>query len=397
MYQLFLCSMFLLLFGGGLVYSQNTNQNQVVDDFNKEMLTEENANEMKSPSLGIGAIVNTIDQTTESFIVFDYFESHPIVVNSKKLSLRYVDHPNEAQYTVTGELDGSMSMSSYRLHADYFLWKDGKKIQQLSISWSGTTNETYPLDFRANVLRPSLDEFKNYLTTLIDAGNISPQEKLVIVLPNIEMKRTRIPFSNSLNIGIATSSSEYGVGGVLAPAYFAQLNMHIPFLRNINVENTVQLLYAEVGEKEYTNSFSTQYKLYKKKGSYFSSTILLGMNYSIPLSNSSYIYLGGQGQLGLGGLIDHNMSYRDQSQQFYFSVSSSDDMHFIYGFNFNAGITFGRFRTFISYDNVYWSDEFSITEWHTNNPNMKLYYSLPEDVSLEYIKFGIGYITDIHF
>jgi hypothetical protein len=59
--------------------------------------------------LGIGAVESLMDGTSESFSLYRYLENNPVVIEDKRVLVTLVDHPAEADYTLSGTTTGTMT------------------------------------------------------------------------------------------------------------------------------------------------------------------------------------------------------------------------------------------------------------------------------------------------
>src|SRR6188474_2573470 len=62
--------------------------------------------------IGIGTIIDTTDYTSGTFDLFRFFADHPIIINGKdRARLAIVDHPSEAEYSITGLIEGFIKLA----------------------------------------------------------------------------------------------------------------------------------------------------------------------------------------------------------------------------------------------------------------------------------------------
>ena len=60
--------------------------------------------------VGIGTVADLLDGTTDSFDLYGYLIAHPVQVKGVNIVPVMIDHASEAQYSVSGEVDGPISL-----------------------------------------------------------------------------------------------------------------------------------------------------------------------------------------------------------------------------------------------------------------------------------------------
>jgi hypothetical protein len=104
----------------------------------------------QGPAFGIGAIVDTVDYTTDSFNFFRYFKSHPLLVGGDTLRPVLVDRAADAHFAVTGVVETRIELRknedashfSYFHDANIRVWRDGKKVGDVYALCSGNARKT---------------------------------------------------------------------------------------------------------------------------------------------------------------------------------------------------------------------------------------------------------------
>lgn len=100
--------------------------------------------------LGIGDIVDTLDYTTDSFNIFRFFKTHKVMVGADTVEPRLVDRAADAHFAITGRIGSEINFRKeeddrsfrYSHEAKLTIWRDGKKIDDVSASCDGTTRKT---------------------------------------------------------------------------------------------------------------------------------------------------------------------------------------------------------------------------------------------------------------
>lgn len=148
-------------------------------------------------SVGIGSVSNTYDGTSESFNLMNFLKTHPHTADGPTLEFVLVDHPNDADYAISGKVaasyhhqyhGGKLGRSNRKPHTfsytnalDLTLWKKGKKVAGLKADpttlLSGLSQElvqgTIETDsyegIRTRLLQPVWQELGNRLEQQIQA------------------------------------------------------------------------------------------------------------------------------------------------------------------------------------------------------------------------------------
>lgn len=103
-------------------------------------------------SVGVGFILNKLDHTSDSFSLAWYLHKHPIEVNGNSVPVRLVDHSSEADYSVSGHIEGDVSYTygampnphqySWRQEANLKLRKSGTKAENVYFVSTGSVEES---------------------------------------------------------------------------------------------------------------------------------------------------------------------------------------------------------------------------------------------------------------
>jgi hypothetical protein len=105
----------------------------------------------KKPVIGIGQITDNFDSTTASFDFYSYLKDHPIINAGLPLSFDLVDISSEAEYSVSGEINGYIKMI-YHDSEDkryQYIWNRSLTIT-LRRNGAKATQWTLPFEGRAN-------------------------------------------------------------------------------------------------------------------------------------------------------------------------------------------------------------------------------------------------------
>jgi hypothetical protein len=115
-------------------------------------------------SLGVEAITDTSDDTSDCFDFVQYLKQHPIKIAGTDVEVRLVDRPQDADYSISGDVD-----TTYRLDWQHdsglysYQWtestrlrlrKSGSQAQELDAASSGSSSNSDPIvDFRHLILQ----------------------------------------------------------------------------------------------------------------------------------------------------------------------------------------------------------------------------------------------------
>ena len=95
----------------------------------------------KAPArtLGIASVLDELDRTSESFSLYRYLSAHPPSFRGRKLRVILVDHPAEADFSISGSIDGLMTFQgdtySIREVAHFIIRASGSPIDTLHMKY----------------------------------------------------------------------------------------------------------------------------------------------------------------------------------------------------------------------------------------------------------------------
>jgi hypothetical protein len=117
-------------------------------------------------------VISDIDFTTESFTVQRFLRTQGVTIAGLRPEVVLVDHPGEAEFAVTGEVEGKIEkpedewayQHEFRLRLVF--WRNGKKVGSQftncsgKVALSGETSNRHaivgPADYRYDALVPCL-------------------------------------------------------------------------------------------------------------------------------------------------------------------------------------------------------------------------------------------------
>jgi hypothetical protein len=96
----------------------------------------------ESFSLGIGTIIDSATNITESFEILRFFQMNPIILEGRKIPVKLVSHPSQASLVVTGtirhhyvskcsQVGRKEKCDAYETICDFNIWKNGYKVSSL--------------------------------------------------------------------------------------------------------------------------------------------------------------------------------------------------------------------------------------------------------------------------
>ncbi|MGH7604300.1 MAG: hypothetical protein ACRENK_09925 [Gemmatimonadaceae bacterium] len=138
----------------------------------------------QSRALGIGAIVDTVDYTTDSFNFFRYFKSHPVLVSGDTLQSVLVDRAADADFAITGVVETQIEHRkndealrfSYSHDADVSVWRDGKKLGDVHAMCSGNAHrgdkgpDPTLDDLRYTTMTECFDKLRTDIASMLSRG-----------------------------------------------------------------------------------------------------------------------------------------------------------------------------------------------------------------------------------
>jgi hypothetical protein len=141
--------------------------------------------------LGIGAIVDTVDYTTDSFNFFRYFQTHPIIIGVDTLRPTLVDRAGDAHFSVTGIVASEIKLrttgdDSYfeAFHrADVDLWRDGEKLGQSFALCSANTKKTDKRpdrafdDMRYATMANCFDQLRTQIASMLSQAEVKGRDQ----------------------------------------------------------------------------------------------------------------------------------------------------------------------------------------------------------------------------
>ena len=75
----------------------------------------------RSVKVGVGYILNTLDGTSESFSLASYLRENPTAVPGEVV---LIDHPLDADYSISGQIDGSVGADYADVQGTISSWRD---------------------------------------------------------------------------------------------------------------------------------------------------------------------------------------------------------------------------------------------------------------------------------
>ena len=93
----------------------------------------------ESFSLGIGTILDSATSLTESFEILRFFQENPVMLEGKKIPVKLVSHPAQANLVVTGTIQHNYTnkcrdkglrekCDAYETICNFHVWKNGYKV-----------------------------------------------------------------------------------------------------------------------------------------------------------------------------------------------------------------------------------------------------------------------------
>lgn len=113
----------------------------------------------ESFSIGIGSILDSATSLTESFEILQFFQENPMVFEGKKVPVKLVSHPSQANIVVTGSIQHHYTnkcrdkglrekCDAYETMCNFHVWKNGYKV-----SFVKDYQIVYPGTFELNAIK----------------------------------------------------------------------------------------------------------------------------------------------------------------------------------------------------------------------------------------------------
>jgi len=107
-------------------------------------------------SVGIGAITDSFDGTSDSFSLVQYLKQNPITLPNVTIRLILIDHPKDADYSLNGNVKSSLGVAraaetsqydyQWKSTANLTLWKQGSLAQAINADSEGSKQVAQPTD-----------------------------------------------------------------------------------------------------------------------------------------------------------------------------------------------------------------------------------------------------------
>jgi hypothetical protein len=109
----------------------------------------------KEIELGIGSILNKMDNTEESFYLAWFLNQCPITIGDSKTKVRLVKYPSESTYSITGRIDGNIEYvylnteipHSYKWDqvGRFHFFKNGRVVDEFELKSKGNVENETPI------------------------------------------------------------------------------------------------------------------------------------------------------------------------------------------------------------------------------------------------------------